>query len=212
MGGRFAVLARFTLHGLVCLGIYYVLPIVTGAATVEWRDFGAAIMITAGAGLLVELGALSSRVFGEEVRGRTLAMLLLIPRPTGYLAYSKVAGCLLGVLPACAWFAVGVLLGGDLFIRALAAVLQLPLGWYGMIRYLLLLNLIGYLSLFTGWRITPIVAIALYILDLFLFVLVSGLGRWESTAGPAVLALLGLPAIVLVQFCIASRLRAAAGE
>lgn len=105
--------------------------------------------------LALEAAIYASRLFHDEIRGQTLSSLLMLPRSIAYVAYSKMAGAMLGLLPT-AGFALfdGVVLAPNPDVWA-EAVLQ-PGVWYVVVIYSAFLHLVALLSLFVKWGALPL--------------------------------------------------------
>jgi len=63
--------------------------------------------------LPLEAMLLSARVFSSEIKQRTWSSLLSLPSSLFEVAYSKIAGCALGLVPVCSYFWLGMFLNPD---------------------------------------------------------------------------------------------------
>jgi hypothetical protein len=103
----------------------------------------------------LESSIYASRIFHDEIRWQTMSALLTLPRSIEYVAYSKVAGCLLALLPT----ALFVLLDGCLLptgLYGVGEVLVDPALWTGVLIASVFLHLIVLLSLFVKWGALPL--------------------------------------------------------
>jgi hypothetical protein len=72
---------------------------------------------------------------------------MILPMPTRTIAYNKMLGCLLGLVPDLVWFSVGVACNPKAFAEGVHAVVTEPTAWYFVTQFLLLLQLAAYFSL-----------------------------------------------------------------
>ena len=92
----------------------------------------------------------ASRVFQEEIRHQTLAALLMLPRTVTHLVYTKLAGCLIGLIPGMiAIFIAFLLLPGS--IKNLTDGLKEPFLWWYVANLLLAIHLSAVFSLYMRW-------------------------------------------------------------
>ena len=56
--------------------------------------------------VLVELVFCSSQIFYEKVKWKTLSGISMLPLSTAQIAYSKIAGCLIGLVPSMAFLSL----------------------------------------------------------------------------------------------------------
>jgi len=102
--GRVALLIKCLLLTALCWLFHYVLGRIGQISPAEHREkLGILLMSIYSVLLLTELAYLGSHVFHQEVQQRTLSSLVLLPISVPQLAYSKIAGCLLAVLPTVAF-------------------------------------------------------------------------------------------------------------
>jgi ABC-type transport system involved in multi-copper enzyme maturation permease subunit len=112
-------------------------------------------MAIAGALVGLEASIYASRVFHDEIRWQTMSALLTLPRSIAYVAYSKIAGCLLALLPGLAF----LLLDASLLPFAPGEVLKLVLHpGFGLTVLVIsiFLHLVVLLSLFLKWGALPV--------------------------------------------------------
>ncbi|MDZ4687379.1 MAG: hypothetical protein SH850_20095 [Planctomycetaceae bacterium] len=121
-----------------------------------WNTFVGFHLSALAVGLLIEAALSSSRIFMDEIRMQTMVNLLTLPRSIAYVAYSKVLGCAVGLLPGLAWVGIDVafLLPNGLHDAAEAIVH--PGFWVSVVVLNLFLHLIVLLSLFVKWGALPL--------------------------------------------------------
>ncbi len=99
--GVVGLLGRLVLVPVIAVGFFTVDRLLGAGMNLRAADaLRLSLLIVAG----LEAVAMSARVFSAEYRQQTLCTLVLLPRSTMYLCYSKVAGCLLVLIPFVLWF------------------------------------------------------------------------------------------------------------
>ena len=118
--------------------------------TLRWEDVTWGFLFFSYPLLASDIALCASRLFQEEIKGQTLSSLLMLPRSIPDLAYSKVLGCGLGLLPGVManLFAVFCLPGG---MKLVGEALREPGWWYWMMNLVLLIHLTVVLSLHLRW-------------------------------------------------------------
>ena len=117
---------------------------------IRWQDvtFGYQIFVIPLFG--VDCMLCASRIFQEEIRHQTLASLLMLPRTVTHLVYTKVAGCLIALIPGMiALFIAFFLLSGS--IKNLTEGIQEPFAWWYVANLLLAIHLSAVFSLYMRW-------------------------------------------------------------
>ena len=109
-GGWVTVFAKFVIYGSVPV-ITYFLAVQLGMRNANPQRFiGIAFMVTGGTAAIGEAAFYSGRVFGPEVYENTLPPLMLLPASTARIAWSKVSGYVLAMLPGAVCFAAGCMI------------------------------------------------------------------------------------------------------
>jgi hypothetical protein len=162
--------------------------------------------------VLVELAFCASRIFYEEIKWKTLSGISMLPLSTAQIAYSKIAGCLVGLVPAVAYFCLGVLIYPDNFIKALENLFGQVVGWLLIVEYVLFLHAVAFLSLFVKWGALPLtVAIFFFVHGCCLSLVV--MGKPGGADGFMVgMVFFGSIGIICLQFGIAERLRSVSAQ
>ena len=115
-GGWFGIVMRCGLY----IGLYWLAFAASypweqnvGSRQIRWQDVTYGYQIFVPPLFAVDCALCASRVFQEEIRHQTLASLLMLPRSVTHLCYTKLAGCLFGLIPGIvALFTAFFLLSG----------------------------------------------------------------------------------------------------
>ncbi len=161
-GGRIGLFIKFLIYPAVAVGVY----LLTAAATqsrFKATELGVAALFLTIPGLLIEASIYASRIFHAEVKWRTLPALMMLPQSTARIAYSKVAGCLIGLLPATFWSLVAAKVAGAEFGNLVAEFRDEPGAWFVAFQFILFLHLTAYLSLTIKWGALPLSFAIVYI-------------------------------------------------
>ena len=107
------------------------------------------------AALIIEACVSAARIFHDEIRLHTMSSLLMLPRSIPYIGYSKMFGCLLGLMPATV-----CLIASSLFLPTTTSINYVnllidPRLWAAIMTFLIFLHLIALLSLFVRWGALP---------------------------------------------------------
>ena len=86
-----------------------------------------------------------------------------LPMSTGEVVYSKIAGCLLGLIPVVSIFTFGAFLAPSSFSDVLETMLGRSSGWFMIILFLFFVHLIAYLSLFVKWGAMPLAIAVIFV-------------------------------------------------
>ncbi len=105
--------------------------------------------------LVLELSIYASRLFHDEIRLQTLSSLLMLPRSIAYVAYSKLAGMLLGAVPTLFFVAVDSVLVTPNATEWFKVVGH-PGFWFPIVLFTVFLHLVVLLSLFVKWGALPL--------------------------------------------------------
>jgi ABC-type transport system involved in multi-copper enzyme maturation permease subunit len=162
-GGRTWMIGRFLLYGVVVATIgAWTFERLDAYRTWQWDRFGARVMGVMLVAVAIELSIFASRVFRDEVTSKALPMLMMLPRSVAAVAWSKVAGCLLGLFPAAAYFALGAALNPGLFVEAVVELAPDPMVWYQVGTFVLFLHVTALFSLVIKWGSLPLALFLVY--------------------------------------------------
>lgn len=215
-GGILAIMVKLLFYALLIGGIAYVAgPLQDNR--LDREDVGAMTMIIMLFVLGLELALLCSRVFGSEMRLRSVPNISLLPLSPTALAYRKILGCSLALIPALVYFLVGALLAPDSFTDAVDEFFSVPEGVWGSLSGLLFfLHLTVYLSLVVR-RGALALAFGICFIGSYLMFALFALAAWALGIDLGVwvvwpLAILMSGLTVLLHFRIGSRLVKVAGQ
>ena len=152
-GGWFGIVMRCGLY----VGMYWLVYTAsypwydtTFLRQVAWRDVTMGYQSFLVPLFAVDCGLVASRIFHDEIRHQTLASLMMLPRSVPYLVYTKIAGCLTGLLPGViALFWAFFLL--DDATRLLSECLKEPPLWWYVANLLFAIHLCAATSLYLRW-------------------------------------------------------------
>jgi hypothetical protein len=152
-------------------------PLLGSAGTDDLARLMIGVMTAA---IVMELTFFASRVFHEEIRDQTLASLRLLPLGIGQLSRWKVAGCLLGLLPAV----TALFIGCGITPRGwavLGPLLISPGVWCAVLSVLYILHFAMLMSLtFRWWWLAAAMAIGMLVpASPLLLVMVAATGWWQ---------------------------------
>lgn len=88
-----------------------------------------------------------SSVITEEKEEKTLSSIATLPISPPTLAYQKVAGCLIALVPAFFYFFLGVLLASQSFAEVFIRIAGDADGWFSILHVPFFLHLVVFLSL-----------------------------------------------------------------
>ena len=167
-GGKAMMIVKFILYGILICGIVYFWLIQWAAfgrrSTLSREELGGYLMGISLVLILVELAFCASRIFYEEVKRKTLSGICMLPLSTAQIAYSKIAGCLIGLVPALAYFCLDVLIYPESFGEVLKILFGHAVAWFLIVEYVLFLHAVAFLSLFIKWGALPL-TVAIFFLS-----------------------------------------------
>jgi hypothetical protein len=105
--------------------------------------------------IMAELAINASRVFQEEVQRQTLVSLLVLPRSIGHLAYSKVGGAMLGIIPALLCLGIDILFHSRGAQNTAEFVLSVEF-WMAILVGVIFLHVTVLISLYVKWGALPL--------------------------------------------------------
>ncbi len=123
--------------------------------------------------LLIEISLISARVFHVEVQWKTLVSTSMLPQSMAKTAYSKVAGCLIGIIPACIYLFLGAVLSIYEMIDDVGMILSEPTFWMLCIEVLFFWHLTALLSTYIKWGALPLAFILMWVGNMFFFFAMS---------------------------------------
>jgi ABC-type transport system involved in multi-copper enzyme maturation permease subunit len=216
-GGRPGVILKFVVLGVIMACFDLFLASVGGEKLNQTMIGGTMVwgaVVVGGAMLAFEI----SRLFKSEVQYKTLASLVLLPINIPELAYRKIAGCLLGLLPVMVYFVLGMALVPD-GVREVVHDLLTQTGAMMILvvvvtQYILFLHIVAALSLLIKRGALPLAFVVHYIGGIIVMVPLS-IGMFTMGSGDAVMVLctgVTVTATVCIHYWIGTRLTRLAAE
>lgn len=103
----------------------------------------------------IDASRILARSVSDEIRGQTLASLVMLPESSASMLYSKFAGALIGWLPGVA---VEILVTAvtDQGRRNFAEMIRLPIGFYVTTFFILIPHVAALLSAYLRWGAVPL--------------------------------------------------------
>ena len=140
--------------GLIKRVVFYVVLVVAVSVLmgqfdpVSIEQLGGIMLVTALIGIMLECALQAGHVFRDEIRWQTLSSIMILPTSVPRLAYAKIAGCLLSLIPAAALFCVGALLATEDLYRFVDEAVDEPWAWATLSIAVFFLHLVVFLSLY----------------------------------------------------------------
>lgn len=220
-GGKFVLLVKFLVYGGIGVTIVQLFDS-NGGYRQRLEAYGSTFIGISCVVLMVELSLFSARVFHAEIKWNTLSSLMMLPASTTKVVWSKLAGCLLALAPACFYLIIGLCLESDAS-SSLARAVSSGWFWFTMLYFLLFLHVTAYLSLYLKWGALPLAFVGMImvtitgqiLLAIFLSVLRApflGRSSWDETLFVSGLNIVLSFCLVVLEIRIAARLRAVAAQ
>lgn len=201
-GGWQVMLATFVLYGLLIGGAYYLTN--WRSSGLDFEHLGGCALVCMTIVILLTGFFFAARLFQTEIEWKTLNSLLILPLPLGGLAYSKAAGCVIGLVPAGTYFLAGMVLCPEAIEDAIVE----PAAWGLLVDYVCFLYLVVYLSTFGKWGAPAAIVI---MFALHSCCIMGPMARQEEQTF-IFFGFVGQIAILALHVLIAERLRRGAGE
>ena len=194
-GGRLMMLLKFIVYfGVLGLMLwtneYY-------GGGMRARDFGAIAFWLGIVILVTEVTIQASRIFYTEVKWKTLSSIMLLPKSTSEIAYTKLLGAALSLTPVLCVLIVGFLCAPEEIGNGILEFLDEPVAWYMLSQVILMIHFAALLSLHLKWGALPLAFAATYGSNMLFFFFASLFFRFR---GPPE-GLMGLLAIVTLIGC-----------
>jgi len=147
-GGKIFLVAKFVLITAVLALIAYFWSL---NARIDADHFGTMMMVMMLAIGYLELLIHSARTFNVEWRYGTLGDIGMLPMSPARIAYHKMAGSLIAIVPYAVFFVIGAVLAPEVFAEAAGNILSEPWGWLFILEGIFLVHLAAYMSLLLKW-------------------------------------------------------------
>ena len=156
-GGRVMWAFRWFALLLLMAGI---LSVTGGETEKQWNTAATTFSLCLQVVVVAELVAYASRILFDEVRWRTLPVLLILPISSRRLMVEKVAGCAIALVPTLSWLTFALCLDSDL-----RDGLNVGLTIQILINLAILLHLTILFSLRARWAALPLAAMVVFALN-----------------------------------------------
>lgn len=218
-GGWSMLIVKSTIYSLIAVAIallyYYDAGGFTRGIPTFLDQVGSVFAVAMAVIGVIELSVLASRVVHDEWQWKTLDSLLLLPRSIPKLAWSKLAGGLVGIVPTVLFICLAGLLSPSAR-DGIFEVVFTPIGWASLLGLAVFLHVVALMSLFVKWGALPLAIlvclVASYALTPVLVLSVAFSAAFDSPQAAAIPMcglLLGL--IAVLHFLIAKRIEILGG-
>lgn len=116
----------------------------------SWKELMGVSLGLLVAGFIIECTAYSSRIFRDERTQKMIPVLMLLPHSTLRLAYEKIWGCSLALIPVCIAIGLIILLEPDSLSLYIGTELDSLLLLF-IIQFAVFLHLLTYFSILVRW-------------------------------------------------------------
>ncbi len=212
-GGKLPMLLKFILYPPLFAAIGFLFS----WGNWDWTDHEEVGGLTMGLAMVtfvIELSWCASGVFQSEIKWNTLSSIMQLPLSTAEIAYSKVAGCLIGLLPAVVMFCLGIVIFPEGFAEGVKDVLSSPWGWFSIFLVGFFVHLVAFLSLFVKWGALPLAIAIMFLGQMFLGACVFAM-TFRSADGDVIgvfAIIVTIASMAALQFGIGARLRTLAAK
>ncbi|WP_417377600.1 ABC transporter permease subunit [Gimesia sp.] len=209
-GGLGMAIIKFVCYGVALVSLCAYISYTSRSYSL--REMGLTVFWTMLIVVLIEISLISSRIFHVEVQWKTLVSTAMLPQSMAQIAYAKLFGSMLAIVPAFAYLLIGGLLGIEEMTQDLGMVLAEPSFWLTCIEVLFFWHLTALLSTFIKWGALPLAFVLMWVGNMVFFfsmsmVAMGGGGGPEAYEAVVILFTLFLSAgIVGSHFLINERL------
>jgi hypothetical protein len=207
-GGWFGLIVRCSLY----LGLYWLVYLSNGTwqndrftlEYVRWHDVTWGYQFFVVPLFTIDVALCMSRLFHEEIRQQTLQSLLMLPRSVNHIVYSKLTGCVVGLLPGAVAVVVAfIFLTGAL--KNFQDAIDEPPAWWLTANLFLVVHLCAMLSLYLRWGAFA-VSLALTVGSMFMSAMLLELLFMPAFRGGGFdpVNIFGFLAVLVAMACIAT--------
>ena len=197
-GGYGMAVIKFCCYGIALLALCTFVAYMSRSYSRE--EFALTVFWTMLVVLLIEISLISARVFHVEVQWNTLVSTAMLPQSMSKIAYSKVFGCLLGLVPACFYMMIGFVLCIDEMFYDIGMILVEPGFWMACFEILFFWHLTALLSTYIKWGALPLAFVLMWVGNMFFILSVNLIALG---GGSSVLELLNIIFTLAMFVCIA---------
>lgn len=176
----------------------------------SWEEFGLTLFWSMLIVVLIEISLICTRIFQVEIHWNTLTSTAMLPISMSYIAYSKLGGALLSLIPACAYLLLGCMFAFEEMIEDLGYILPEPVFWMMVVEVLFFWHLTAFLSTYIKWGALPLAFVLMWVGNTIFFIFLSLLslgGGSEVYEGLSLLFTMAMcVGIVISHFLIKERL------
>ncbi|QDT42951.1 ABC-2 family transporter protein [Gimesia alba] len=166
-GGYGMSVIKFICYGAALLGLCSFIQYTS--RSYSYQEIGLTIFWTMLIVLLIEISLISARVFHVEVQWKTLVSTAMLPQSMSSIAYSKVSGCLLGLVPAALYLFIGTLLSLNEMAYDIGLILSEPSFWTICVEVLFFWHLTALLSTYIKWGALPLAFVLMWVGNMFFY-------------------------------------------
>ena len=193
-GGKILFLLKILIYAGIMMAMVY--------TTRRWNqgmkleEFGQLCMSIGTFALVIETAIQASRVFYTETKWKTLSSIVLLPKSIGEIAYAKIAGAMIMLIPAAGLLLLGIVCAPESFGEFLEDVLAEPGFWYFVSQVVLAIHLTALFSLYLKWGALPITVACVWGGNMLLIFFLAAIVRTGPPEG-----IFGILAILAFVFC-----------
>ncbi|QDV51092.1 ABC transporter permease [Gimesia fumaroli] len=182
-GGYGMSVIKFICYGIALVGLCSFIQYTS--RSYSYQEIGLTVFWTMLIVLLIETSLISARVFHVEVQWNTLVSTAMLPQSMASIAYSKVYGCLLSLVPALIYLFIGSALGLREMVYDINLILSEPSFWMMCVEVLFFWHLTALLSTYIKWGALPLAFVLMWVGNMMFFFSISvlSLGVGGRTAG-----------------------------
>lgn len=160
-GGALRSSLRFAIYLLISVGIPWITNWL-GGGSLRPNELGYSALWFGIIFVLFDMLVSAARVFRTETQEQTWSSLVMLPRTLSNVAWSKIAGCVLGWWPSASILTIGFLLIPDALPELLKTIFSDPPGMlvtiFVILQLILVLELTTYFSVAMSWASWPLAA------------------------------------------------------
>ena len=170
-GGYGMSLIKFIAYGMALFSLCTFFGYTTRSYSIQ--EIGMTMFWTMLIVILIEISLISARIFHVEIQWKTLVSTAMLPESMAKIAYTKVLGSLLSILPAFFYLSLGVLFSLREMRYDSGLVFAEPGFWMMCAEILFFWHLTAFLSTYIKWGALPLSFFTMWMGNTFFFISVS---------------------------------------